>query len=95
MNWENLVYTVQDQLFKIQILNLWTNWERTCPNLIFAVENKMGNLHKKRILNLTEIIKIFHLLKFKNVSVSWEKRIFHWEKWNEPIGNSECFVKKP
>ena len=41
------VYTVQDQHYKIQILNLWTNWENLCPNLSFAVENKVGNSHKK------------------------------------------------
>ena len=28
-------------------LDLWTNWEKLCPNLIFIVENKMGNSHKK------------------------------------------------
>ena len=26
---------------------------------------------------------------FKNLSMNWEKLIFHWEKWNfEPTGNS-------
>ena len=29
------------------ILNLWMNWERLCPNLSFTDENKMGNLHEK------------------------------------------------
>ena len=41
------VYTAQDQHFKIQILNLWINWEKLCPNFSFTVENKMGNSHKK------------------------------------------------
>ena len=48
--------TAQDQHFKIQILNLWMNWENLLPNLSFTVENKMGNLHKTKdghILNLT------------------------------------------
>ena len=49
------VYTAQEQHLKIQILNLWMNWEKLCPNLNFAVENKMMNLHKNdgHILNLT------------------------------------------
>ena len=69
MNWENLeVYcTTQDQYFKIQILNLSMNCAKNlCPNLNFTVKNKMGNTHKKgwSHLNLTQIIKIFHFLKF-------------------------------
>ena len=50
------MYAAQDQHFKIQILNLWVNWETLCPNLSFTVENKMENSHKKEhdhILNLT------------------------------------------
>ena len=49
------VYTAQGQHLKIQILNLWMNWEKLCPNLNFAVENKMVTLHKNdgHILNLT------------------------------------------
>ena len=47
MNWEKLlnweVYTAQDNY----ILNLWMNWEKLCPELSFAVENKVGNSHKK------------------------------------------------
>ena len=34
----------------IQILNLRMNWERIYPNLSFTVENKMGNLHKERMV---------------------------------------------
>ena len=34
---------------KIPILNLWMNWENSCPNLILAVENKIGNLRKIRL----------------------------------------------
>ena len=30
--------------------------------------------------------------------MNWEKHIFHWGKWNEPIGTStytaECLVKR-
>ena len=37
----------QDQRFKIQISNLWMNWENSCPNLSFTVEKKMGNSRKK------------------------------------------------
>ena len=49
MNWEKLgsIHTAQDQHFKIQILNLWMNWERICHNLSFTDENRMDNLHKK------------------------------------------------
>ena len=39
--------STQDQHFKIQILNLWMDWEKLCPNLSFTVENNMGNPHKK------------------------------------------------
>ena len=59
MNWKKLgsIYTInQDQHFKIQILNLWMNWEKLCPNLSFTVENKLGNSHIKKdghISNLT------------------------------------------
>ena len=44
------VYTVQDQHFKIQILNLSSMdiWERIGPNLSFNVERKMRKLYKKR-----------------------------------------------
>ena len=41
------IYTAQDQHFKIQILNIWMNWERIWSNLSFTVENIMGNLQKK------------------------------------------------
>ena len=34
---------------KIPVLNLWMNWENSCPNLSLAVENKIGNLHKIRL----------------------------------------------
>ena len=57
MNWEELVevYTALDQCFKIQMLNLWMNWEKLYPNVSFTVENKIG-IHIKRgrhILDLT------------------------------------------
>ena len=35
---------------KITILDLWINWQNVCPNLSFTVENKIGNLHKIRLL---------------------------------------------
>ena len=34
---------------KIPVLNLWRNWENSCPNLSLAVKNKIGNLHKIRL----------------------------------------------
>ena len=40
------IYTVPDQHFKIQILNLWMSWENLCPNLTFTGENKIWNSHK-------------------------------------------------
>ena len=40
--------TAQNQHFKIQILNLWMNWEKLCPNLsVTTVENDMGDSLKK------------------------------------------------
>ena len=39
--------TAPDQHFKIQMFNLRMSWENVCPNLIFTVENKMGNSHKR------------------------------------------------
>ena len=41
------IYTVPDQRFKIQMLNLWMSWENLCPNLSFTFENNMGNSHKR------------------------------------------------
>ena len=70
MNWEkNWKYTqpkTNDQHFRIQILNLWMNWEKLFPNLSFPVENEMGNLHKKWMvtLKLKQMTEIFHFLKF-------------------------------
>ena len=50
MNWEKLgnkIYRAPDQRFKIQMLNLWRNWENLCPDLSFTVENEMGDSHKR------------------------------------------------
>ena len=34
------------------------------------------------------------ILDFKNLSVNWDKYVFHEEKWNfEPIANSAHLVK--
>ena len=44
------VYPAQDQHFKIQILNLWMNWENLCPNLSITNENKMDNSNKKGLV---------------------------------------------
>ena len=35
---------------KIPIWNLWRNWENLYLCLSFTVENKIGNLHKMRLL---------------------------------------------
>ena len=60
------VYTAQDQHFKIQILNLWMNWEKLWPNLsITTVEIRWG-IHLKKlghILNLTKVIGIPKILR--------------------------------
>ena len=40
MNWEK-------QHFKIQILNLWMNWEKLCPNLGFNVKIRL-RIHRKK-----------------------------------------------
>ena len=41
------------------------NWEGICRNLTFTVENKMGNLHKKRWphFKLNKMFEIFHFVK--------------------------------
>ena len=50
------------------------NWEKICPNLKFAVKNKIGNF-KLNIMN--------------EIKKNWEKCVFHWEERNfEHIGNS-------
>ena len=41
------IYTVPDQHFKIQMLNLWMSWENLSPNLTFFLENKLGNSNKR------------------------------------------------
>ena len=34
-------------------------------------------------------MRYFISLNFKNLSMNWEKYVFHWEKWKiEPIINS-------
>ena len=36
----------------------------------------------------------FHNSNFKNLPMTWEKYVFHWEKWNfEPIANSADISK--
>ena len=47
--WKYTVYTAQEQLFKIQILNLCMNWENLYLNLSFTAENRMQNSHKIRM----------------------------------------------
>ena len=47
------------------------------------------------------MIEIFHFLKFSEFinELGKTKHIFHWGKWEEPIGNSahtaECLTKRP
>ena len=57
------------------MLNLWTSWENLCPNLTFAVENKMGNSHKRGWsyfkLNIND--RDIPFPKTKNLSMNWEK----------------------
>ena len=94
-------HTAQDQHFNIQILNLWMNWEKLCPNLSFTIENKMGNLHKKWPsnikLNINDcdipfpiILRIYQWIG---------KNIFDWGKWNDAIGSyartTQCLAKMP
>ena len=95
------VYTTQDQHFKIQILNLWMNWENLCRNLCFTVENNLWNSHKKRWLHFKLNIDDWDIPFPKTLRIyQWiGKNIFHWGKWNELIGNSahttECLAKRP
>ena len=48
----------------------------------FTVENKIGNLHKTKLLKPNLMNDILHHLKFKNLSKNWEKHVFHWENLN-------------
>ena len=97
------VYTAQDQHFKTQCLNLWMNWERICLNSRLIVENKMRNLHKKRmrIRWVIYIEKDWDIPFPKSLKIhQWiGKNIVHWGKWKEPIRNSanttEYFVTRP
>ena len=93
------VHTAQDQHFKIQILSLWMNWEKVCPNLNFSVENKMGNSHKKIWSHFKLNINDWDI-PFPQILIIYQwigKNILHWGKWNEPNGNSahiRMFVQK-
>ena len=70
------IYTVPDQHFKIQMLNLWMSWENLCPNLTFTIENKVGNLqrgwsHFKLNINywditLTKMLRIYEWIGKKH-----------------------------
>ena len=84
------VYTAQDQHFTIQILKLWMNWEKLCPNSIFTVENNIGNSHRKRWSHFKLNINDWNISLRKILRIyQWiEKNIFHWGKWNEPLANS-------
>ena len=47
MNWEKLGNIRSPRLI-FQNPNVESmSWENFCPNLIFSVENKMGNSHKR------------------------------------------------
>ena len=47
---KNLEVQPKTNTQKIPIWNLWRNWENLYPYLSFTVENKIGNLHKIRLL---------------------------------------------
>ena len=47
---KNLEVQPKTNTQKIPIWNLWRNWENLYPYLRFTVENKIGNLHKMRLL---------------------------------------------
>ena len=94
-------HIARDQHFKIQILNLWMNWEKLCPNLSFTIENKMGNLHKKWPSNIKLNINDCDI-QFPIISRIYQwigKNIFDWEKWNDVIGSyahtTKCLAKTP
>ena len=81
------IYTAPDQLFKIQMLNLWMSWESLCPKSTFTVENKMGNSHKKGWSHFKLDINDWDIPFPKILRIyQWiRENIFHFEKWNEPI----------
>ena len=61
------------------------NWERTCPNLSFTVENKMDNLDKKGQLHFKLNINDWDIPILKNLKIYQliGKTNFHWGKQNE------------
>ena len=67
---------------KIQILNLWMNWEKLCTNLCFTIENKIGTLHKIRLFKFNIMNEIIHYLRYKSLSYNCEKSVIHLEKMN-------------
>lgn len=54
LNWEKFEFTARDKHLKIPILNLWTTWEKIH---FVTAENKMGNFHKIRLLNLNKWVR--------------------------------------
>ena len=89
------IYTAPDQHFKIQMLNLWMSWENLCPNLTFTIENKIGNSHKRGWSHF-KLNRIDWDIPFPKILRIYQwigKNIFHWGKWNEPIGNSAHTTK--
>ena len=71
------------------------NWEKLCPNLSFTIKNKIGNSHKKGSshfkLNINDLDIPFP--KILRIYRRIGKNFFHWEKWNEPIGNNAHTTK--
>ena len=88
-------YRPQGQHFKIQILNLWVNLENSFPNLSFTFEKKIGNWHKKRWSHFKCNINDWDISFPKVLGIKqWiRKIIFHWGKWNAPIGKSALTTK--
>ena len=78
-------YAAQNQNFKIQVLNLWVNWENLSHNLRFTVENKVENSDKKGWSHFKLNINDCGIPSSKILRTG--KNIFHWRKWNETTGN--------
>ena len=92
MNSVKLETTAENKQLKTQILTIWMNWEKLCPNLSL-LENEIGNLHKPSWSHNWSHFKVNTMndvfSNFKNQSMNCDKYVFNLEKWNfEPTANS-------
>ena len=79
MNSVKLETTAEDKHLKTQILTIWMNWEKLCPNLSL-LENEIGNLHKPSWSHNWSHFKVNIMndvfSNFKNQSMNCDKYAF-------------------